>query len=411
MGRPLGCPLNAVRRHRTYGLRDCRGNLEEAVVRPFDTGALREALLVAPRFRPHHLTGAGNLEPLRYALTRLQLGHGLLHALVSLTSVAASDRVVRLQAAREPAKEADVARVTVVGSCNMDLVSRTDHFPRPGEHLLASAFGTFLGGKGANQAVAACRAGASVHMVARVGADGFGDEIVRTLESIGINVAGIRRDRGSPTGNASIWLDTSGQNQILVFPGANGTLGPIEALAELHDMRVGDVLLMQLEVPMRTVMEAARVGAAQGAMVVLNAAPAASLPDDLWRYIDVLVVNETEAATLSGGLPPIEAASALRGKGRLDVVVTLGSDGCLVTRAGDDASIHLSAFTPGAVVDATGAGDAFCGAMVAQLAAGSSLQDAARSGNAAGSLAVEVLGAIPSMPSQSQIAMRLTQAV
>lgn len=303
-----------------------------------------------------------------------------------------------------------MARVTVVGSCNIDLVTRTDRFPRPSEHLVATEFGTFLGGKGANQAVAARRAGADVAMVARVGDDAFGEQISAALASEAIDVTGIGRDRESPTGNASIWLDAAGENQILVFPGANGTLRPSEATAALHDVGRGDVVLMQLEVPMPTVVEVARVAGLRGAIVALNAAPAAMLPDELWRLIHILVVNETEAATLSGGLAPADAANMLRRRGNVSVVVTLGSDGCLVAPEGEAGAHHVPAFAPTAIVDATGAGDAFCGAMVAQLAAGSTLAVAARWGNAAGSLAVEVLGAIPSMPTEAAIDARLSTA-
>ena len=301
-----------------------------------------------------------------------------------------------------------MARVTVVGSCNVDIVTRTHRFPKPSEHLVATDFGTFLGGKGANQAVAARRAGAAVAMVARVGDDAFGEQITAALASEAINVTGIGRDRGSPTGNASIWLDAAGENQILVFPGANGTLRPSEATAALHGVGRGDVVLMQLEVPMPTVVGVARVACSRGAIVVLNAAPATTLPDNLWEFIHILVVNETEAATLSGGLAPDDAAQLLRRRGSGSVVVTLGSDGCIVAPAGEAGVHHLSAFAPTVLVDATGAGDAFCGALVAQLAAGSTLAVAARWGNAAGSLAVEVLGAIPSMPTAAAIATRLS---
>ena len=210
-----------------------------------------------------------------------------------------------------------MARVTVVGSCNVDIVTRTHRFPKPSEHLVATDFGTFLGGKGANQAVAARRAGAAVAMVARVGDDAFGEQITAALASEAIDVTGIGRDRESPTGNASIWLDAAGENQILVFPGANGSLGPSEAVASVQGVRRGDVVLMQLEVPMATVTEVARVVGSLGAIVALNAAPAAPLPEDLWRLIHVLIVNETEASALSGGLAPSDAAPSLRLRGKI----------------------------------------------------------------------------------------------
>lgn len=302
-----------------------------------------------------------------------------------------------------------MARVTVVGSCNIDLVTRTARFPHAGEHLIASDFGTYLGGKGANQAVAARRAGATVRMVARVGRDAFAEHITSALASDGIDVGGIGRDHDSPTGNASIWLDASGENQILVFPGANATLGKSEAMQSLGDLDVGDVVLMQLEVPMATVLHVARLARAHGASVVLNAAPAAPLPDELRHLVDVLVVNETEAATLAGGSAPAEALRTLASQGFGAVVITLGRDGCLVTKSGDVASDLVPPFMANGVVDATGAGDAFCGAFAARLAAGDSIREAAVWGSAAGSLAVEVVGAIPSMPTKAAIEDRLTR--
>ena len=303
-----------------------------------------------------------------------------------------------------------MARVTVVGSCNIDLVTRTARFPRPGEHLIATDFGTYLGGKGANQAVASSRAGAHVKMVGSVGDDGFGAHIIATLATEGIDVGRVRKDAALPTGNASIWLDERGENQILVYSGANQSLAYADATDALSDLKAGDVVLMQLEVPMPTVLESARLATGRGAIVVLNAAPAAPLEDELWRFVTVLVVNETEAAALSNGEAPAAAALALLGRGCGSVVVTLGQDGCIVATAEAVAVERISAFAPVRVVDATGAGDAFCGVLAAKMAAGSQIVEAARWGNAAGSLAVEVIGAIPSMPSKSSIERRVSQA-
>ncbi len=303
-----------------------------------------------------------------------------------------------------------MARVTVVGSCNIDLVTRTARFPRPGEHLIATDFGTYLGGKGANQAVASSRAGAHVKMVGSVGDDDFGAHIIATLATEGIDVGRVRKDAALPTGNASIWLDERGENQILVYSGANQSLAYADATDALSDLKAGDVVLMQLEVPMPTVLESARLASSRGAIVVLNAAPAVPLEDELWRFVTVLVVNETEAAALSNGEPPVAAALALLGRGCGSVVVTLGQDGCIVATAEAVAVERISAFAPVRVVDATGAGDAFCGVLAAKMAAGSRVVEAARWGNAAGSLAVEVIGAIPSMPSKSSIERRVSQA-
>lgn len=307
-------------------------------------------------------------------------------------------------------QEVNVGRVTVVGSCNIDLVTRTDRFPRPGEHLVASEFGTYLGGKGANQAVAARRAGASVRMVARVGRDAFGDQVTSALASDGIDIGGIEHVAGAPTGNASIWLDAAGENEILVFPGANASLGFVEAMRSVGRVGVGDIVLMQLEVPLPTVVQLAHNAHVSGSTVILNAAPATILPDELWPLIGVLVVNETEAAALAEGSSPDEAIGALIARGCHSVVVTLGAHGCLVAQAGDTSPLHIPPYAPNGVVDATGAGDAFCGVFASQLAAGSTFREASRWGNAAGSLAVETVGAIPSMPLRSAIEERLASA-
>ena len=306
-------------------------------------------------------------------------------------------------------QEVTVGRLTVVGSCNIDLVTRTEKFPRPGEHLFASEFGTYLGGKGANQAVAARRAGASVRMVARVGRDAFGCDIRSALASDGIDIGGIDHVASAPTGNASIWLDAAGENKILVFPGANASLGFTEAMRSVGSLGAGDIVLMQLEVPMPTVVQLAQSALLSGSTVILNAAPARVLPDELWPAIGVLIVNETEAAALAGGASPAQAIKVLIARGCGAVVVTLGAHGCLLAQAGDTSPLHIPPYAPKGVVDATGAGDAFCGVFASQVVAGSTFREASRWGNAAGSLAVETVGAIPSMPVRSAIEARLAQ--
>ncbi len=306
-------------------------------------------------------------------------------------------------------REAGVSIVAVVGSCNMDLVSRAHRIPRAGEHLLATGFGTFLGGKGANQAVAARRAGSSVTMVARVGRDAFGDLIVAALGEEGIDTSSVSRDDGEPTGNASIWLDDAGENRILVFPGANGQLVPTVVADAPLPTGPRAVLLMQLEVPMATVVATAARARDLGLMVVVNAAPAAPLPPELWALVHVLVVNETEASALVGIDDPEAAARALVERGCGAAVVTLGAAGCVVAASSNALPVRIRALAPSQVVDTTGAGDAFCGVMASRLGDGASLAEAAWAGNAAGSLAVEVLGAIPSMPTARAINDRMAQ--
>ncbi|MSQ42840.1 MAG: ribokinase [Chloroflexi bacterium] len=297
--------------------------------------------------------------------------------------------------------------VVVVGSCNMDMVTRAPRFPSAGEHLIASSFGAYLGGKGANQAVAAARAGADVAMIGRVGSDAFGTQMVSALAEAGIAVDAVAIDEEAPTGNASIWLDASGENRILIFPGANGRLSPSDIRMQRSRIGAASVLLAQLEVPIDTIAEACRAARGAGVRVVLNAAPASPLPADLWSLIDVLVVNQTEAVTLGGDIDAVRSSRVLISKGVGTVVVTLGGAGCIVMSDVNSGLVTIRSFPVVSVVDTTGAGDAFCGALAASLASGTSVAEAARVGNAAGSLAVEVLGALPSMPTSGQIQARL----
>ncbi len=297
--------------------------------------------------------------------------------------------------------------VVVVGSCNVDMVTRAPRFPSAGEHLIASSFGTYLGGKGANQAFAATRAGATVSMIGRVGSDSFGTQMISALAEAGVAVGAIGVDRDAPTGNASIWLDASGENRILIFPGANGRVSPSDIREQRDTIRAAAVLLVQLEVPLDAVFEACSVAKNAGVRVLLNAAPASPLPADLWSLIDVLVVNQTEALALGGDIDAVRSSRVLISKGVASVVLTLGGAGCMVVSGGKSDPIAIGPFPVLSVVDTTGAGDAFCGALAASIASGASVEDAARVGNAAGSLAVEVLGAIPSMPTLEQIQRRL----
>lgn len=297
--------------------------------------------------------------------------------------------------------------VVVVGSCNMDMVTRAPRFPSAGEHLIATTFGTYLGGKGANQAIAAARAGASVAMVGRVGSDAFGTQMVVALAEAGIAVDAVAVDEDAPTGIASIWLDASGENRILIFAGANGRVSPADIRKQRGTIGAASVLLAQLEVPIDAIYEACTAARSAGVRVVLNAAPASPLPADLWSLIDVLVVNQTEALALGGDIDAVHSSRVLVSKGVGTVVVTLGGAGCIVMPDRNSDPIASRAFPVRSVVDTTGAGDAFCGALAASLASGASVIEAARVGNAAGSLAVEVLGAIPSMPTLEQIQRRL----
>ncbi len=288
--------------------------------------------------------------------------------------------------------------VVVAGSLNRDLTVDVPRLPAPGETVLGSGHRWDSGGKGANQAVAAARLGASVAMVGRVGDDAAGGRLVAGLQAEGVDASHIVRDPEAGTGLAAIVVDSEGENQIVVSPGANGRVAAADLPAAL--LAGAAVVLLQLEIPIEAVLAAAR---SAGGMVVLNPAPAADLPAALLDEVDVLVPNRSELARLAGGPEPgsvPEAAEQARSLGRSAVVVTLGADGALLVAAG--AATHLPAPTVTAV-DATAAGDAFCGALAAGLTSGASLVDAAHRAVAAGAVAASRPGAQASLPTAADV--------
>ncbi len=295
--------------------------------------------------------------------------------------------------------------VVVVGSANLDYTLQVERLPGPGETVLGGGLLTSHGGKGANQAVAARRAGATVTFIGKRGADGPGEAIARRLAEEGIGTEGFLRDPTAPTGVAFIAVDPRGQNQIVVAPGANATLTVDDLLAFRRLLPGGRVLLTQLETPLPTVQEALRAARTCGMLTILNPAPAVRLGADVLRMVDLLVPNEQEAAVLAGrpvqSVADAEAAAAiLLGFGCGAVVVTLGSQGALLLRGG--AARHFPAF-PVQAVDATAAGDAFCGALAAALVEGEDLEEAIIFACAAGALTCTKRGAQESLPTRDAI--------
>jgi ribokinase len=289
------------------------------------------------------------------------------------------------------------ASVVVVGSANVDQVLRVSRIPGPGETVLSHGLTMARGGKGQNQAVAAARAGADVSFIAALGDDGFGTLTRDGLAADGVDTAAVRT-AALPTGTALIAVDDSGENTIIVEAGAN-------ALLVLDDndramITAASAVLLQLEIAEPTVLDAAQTAHGAGALVVLNAAPMRDLPDTLLAAVDVLIVNEHEAALLAAAHPERELADLVP-----VVVVTLGGAGAVLSRRGEpDVRVAAPSVT---VVDTTGAGDTFCGAFGAALAAGSEMDAAVRFAVAAGSLAVESAGAVPSIPFRAAIEARL----
>jgi ribokinase len=292
--------------------------------------------------------------------------------------------------------------IVVFGSINVDLTARVERFPLPGETIAGLSFAVVAGGKGANQALAARRAGAAVTMVGAVGTDAFASTALSGLTDAGVDLAGVRRIDGS-TGIAVIVVDARGQNSIVVVPGANGSV----ATGDLSDAMLGPgtTLVLQLEVPLAAVADVATRARARGARVVLNAAPAMGLPEKLLSTLDVLIVNEHEAEALAAASAapsaPDAFAATMRERYGCAVVVTLGARGALAVV--DDDQLLRAAAPPVAVVDTTGAGDALVGALAAALDRSARWPRALAEGIAAGSLTCGAAGAQAALPTANAI--------
>lgn len=292
--------------------------------------------------------------------------------------------------------------IVVVGSLNMDLVVRAPRHPAPGETILGSAFKTFPGGKGANQAIAAARAGGQVRMVGRVGDDAFGKALLDGQQADGVDTRWTLPTPGAASGVALITVSDAGQNNIVVVPGANGLLTAADIRAADAAFEGAAVVLLQLEIPLEAVEAAVEAAHRHGAQVILNPAPARPLPAALLHQVDYLTPNEHELTLLTGlSANHIDAAfSAVKSLGTSRLIITLGGEGVMVVENGriDHLPPHKVE-----VIDTTAAGDAFVGAFAVALTEGRSTLEAAAFGNAAGALSVTRAGAQPSLPMRSAI--------
>jgi ribokinase len=299
--------------------------------------------------------------------------------------------------------------VVVIGSSNTDMILRVARVPRPGETLLGGLYSTAAGGKGANQAVAAARAGGSVSFVARLGSDSLGDEAMAGFKREGMALSHVVRDSKHPSGVALIFVGADGENSIGVAGGANQRLSPRDIAAASGLIRAARVLLLQLETPLATVKAAADLGFRAGVEVILNPAPAQSLPDSLLRKITLLTPNETEASMLTG-IDVVDVASATRAaralqvRGARHVIVTLGANGALVAMGAD---VKWVPGFPVKAVDTTAAGDVFNGALAVRLAEGCPIFEAVRFAHAAAAISVTRSGAQPSIPTRREINAKL----
>ena len=291
-----------------------------------------------------------------------------------------------------------MTRITIVGSLNMDLVVPVPRLAREGETLAGGDLALIPGGKGANQACAVARLGGRAAMVGQVGSDVFGTKLIDGLRADGADVSGIGISGGA-TGTAFIAVLPSGENSILISPGANGRLTAEDAVGRMGE---AGFVLCQLEVPMETVVAVLAHGRARGLVTILDPAPARTLSAELLGLVDWLTPNETEAELLLGGPvdDPRAAALRLREMGARGVIVKLGAAGCWVSGAGVDAAVPGFAV---AAADTTAAGDTFNGALAVALAEGRPILEAARFANAAAAISVTRAGAQSSVPSREEV--------
>ncbi len=294
--------------------------------------------------------------------------------------------------------------IVVVGSINTDITVKSGKLPRPGETVLGGLFFKNQGGKGANQAVAAARLGATVRMIAKVGKDAFGEESIASLTHEGIDTSGILVDTENASGMAVILVDDQGENMISVASGSNLTLAPEELGAVQEIIRSAGIVLMQLEIPLQVVEYVARIAHQSGVTVILNPAPAPEQPlsAGLLSCVDILIPNQTEAELISGiAVNDRESATAAARRigemGVQIVIITMGSLGALVYRHGSGETEIVQANRVKAV-DTTGAGDCFCGALAVALNEGRSLSEALGFANRAAAISVTRQGAQPSLP-------------
>jgi ribokinase len=291
--------------------------------------------------------------------------------------------------------------IVVIGSINMDLVARTPRIPLAGQTLTGTDFATTPGGKGANQAVAAARLGAHVQMIGAVGNDVFGEALLSNLASAAVDTRAVARIPG-PSGVAQIQVADNGQNSIVVVPGANGAVTPALIRRQSSLIQAAGIVLLQLEIPLDTVLAACELCAAANVPVILDPAPAASLPDAIWPQLAWFTPNETELGLYTGnGFPPETAAKQLLARGVHGVALKRGAEGVYIA-ASTGESAWIPAFKVEAI-DTVAAGDCFNGAFAVSLLEGSSPTDAARFASAAAAISVTRRGAQASMPTREEV--------
>lgn len=299
--------------------------------------------------------------------------------------------------------------ITVFGSINMDLIANTERLPKPGETVAGNGFATAAGGKGANQALAARRAGSTVRMAGAVGEDNFAEPALALLHGAGTDLSAVKRGGTEPTGTALILVGGDGENMIAVVPGANGTVTAKDATVVVDALSPRDFLMLQFEIPAGSVEQALADARKKGVTTILNLAPLIPDAARLGRLADIVIANETEFERLAGqdGMSAADreaALTSLHAETGQTLIVTLGGDGVIAIRDGQLFRANGLVIEP---VDTVGAGDTFCGYFTASLDQGLDFEAALRRAAVAGSLACLKAGAQPSIPVSSEVAARL----
>ena len=307
-----------------------------------------------------------------------------------------------------------MSRIVVIGSINTDMVIRSSQLPSAGQTVMGHSFMTTGGGKGANQAVAAARLGADVSLIARIGSDAFGEMSIENFKKEKINIDNIYTDSDAPSGVAFIVVDDRGENIIVVAPGANATLNEKDIQDAEDVIERAGIVLFQLEIPMRTVAEGIRLAKKHNRIVMLNPAPAASIPEQVLHSVDIITPNQTEALTLTGiavndEVTAQQACDVLHDKGILTVIITMGEQGAYISSGSYKGLVP--GFNAGKVVDTVAAGDTFCAGLAVAIAEGKSLQLAVQFANAAAALSVTKAGAQASIPVRTEVIKLLGDAL
>ena len=307
--------------------------------------------------------------------------------------------------------------VLIIGSSNMDLNFYLKRLPRPGETVTGGMFQQFLGGKGANQAVASVRSGAKTIFIGKIGKDAFGDQMLSSLTEEGIDSSHIIRDPQEASGVAFILIDENGENMISVAPGANFNLTPEEIRAHSDIIKGASALVVQMEIPIETITEIFKIAAEGNAIKILNPAPLKQIPGDTLKNIDIIIPNEgelynlhlllgyNELRAIEGKEKIVEAAKDIAIFGVTTIITTLGSKGSLIYDSKTEQAIEVPAFKVQAI-DTVGAGDCFNGVLASKLSQGESIENAVKYATAAASIAVTRRGAQASMPYENEIEER-----